>query len=78
VWEWLVRVEKMVLSCWFKIGLIIRESIRVKLRVLRRWGVGEGVGEGIGDRGKEESKKKVNLRRAIVSARENLSKVILE
>ena len=46
--------------------------------LLKEEEIEEGKGEGIGDRKKEESKKRLDLRRAIVSARGDLNKVILE
>jgi len=74
----LVKEEEMDLNCWFKIRLVIKESIKEKLGLLKKEGIEKEEGEGIGDGKKEEVKKEVDLRRAIVSARGNLSNVILE
>ena len=68
----------MNLSFWFKIRLVIKELIKEKFGILLKEEIEEEKGEGIGDREIKELKKKLDLRRAIVLARGDLSKVILE
>ncbi len=68
----------MDLSCQFKIGLVIKESIKAKLGLLKEEGKKEEEGERIREEEKEESKKNIDLKRAIMSVRGNLSKIMLK
>ncbi len=68
----------MDLNYWIKTGLVIKESIKIKLGLLEEEGIEEEEEEGIGNGEKKESKKELDLRRVIVSVRRDLNKIILK